>query len=481
MAVAPPDLRWHEEVDIGIAGAGGCGLAAALAAAHPDLKVVVWEKAASAGGTTALSAGLIAAAGTHLQRAAGVFETGDALLNDVRTRSGGRSDPALASQLCTSAAGLVEWLDEGLGLRLELASERGDVGHARTRLHAPASHSGKELVDGLVRLLQRRGVRLRLGTPVLQVWTDAGGAVTGVRIKVPRKSPTNVRCQRLVLATDGFGANRELLAQHCPAAAGLPYVGAETSSGDGLVWAAEVGAATRDLDAYAAYATVAVGANLLIPWAVVDSGAILVNQRGERFADETRGPAALAAALLAQPGHVAYEVLDARILQVVAAQHPHFASEVVPRVLRRADEVEALAKQFQIGSDALAGTVASYNTAVTTGSDAFGRRTFGAPLAPPFYGVRVGAALLQTLGGLAIDTHARVLRADGTPIPNLYAGGGAAVGISGPGSEGYLAGTGLLCALGWGKIAGEHAAQEILAARAATSVGAPPATEEPGQ
>jgi succinate dehydrogenase/fumarate reductase flavoprotein subunit len=479
MAIAPAEMRWHEEVDIGIVGAGGCGLAAAHAAAHPELKVVVWEKATIAGGTTALSAGLIAAAGSRMQRAAGLFEVGDDLLNDVRTRNGGHSDAALTSQLCAGAAGLVEWLSDGLNLRLELVSQRGDSGHTRARLHAPPSRNGKELVDGLVRLLERRGIRLRLSTPVLHLWTDAGGAVIGVRVKVPRKSPANVRCHKLILATDGFGANRDLVAQHCSGAAALLYVGAVTNNGEALAWAAEIGAATRDLDAYEPYATVAVGANLLMPWALVDNGAILVNQGGERFADETRGPAALAAAVLAQPGRVAYEVLDARILQLVAAHNPHFATEVVPRVLRRADEVGGLAKQFQVASEVLARTVGGYNAAVVSGGDTFGRSAFGAPLAPPYYGVRIGAALLQTLGGLAIDAHARVVRPDGTPIPNLYAGGGAAVGISGPGSDGYLLGTGLLCALGWGKIAGEHAAQELLAARTATAT--PSAGEEPVQ
>ena len=471
MAVAPAEQRWHEEVDIGIVGAGGCGLAAALAAAQAAtqqaVRVTVWEKAAAPGGTTALSAGLIVAAGTPQQRAAGIFETGDDLLNDVRARNGARSDPALTGQLCASAAAVVEWLSDASGLRLDLVNEPIDPGHTRARLHAPASRSGKALIEALVRRLERRGVRVCLSSPVLHLWTDASGAVVGVRVKVPRKSPTNVRCHKLILATDGFAANRELLTQHCGAAGALPYIGVATSSGDALAWAADLGAATRDLDAYEPYATVAMGSNLLIPWAVVDSGAILVNQGGARFADETRGPGALVAPLLAQPGRVAYEVLDARILQLVTAQDPHFGAVVVARALRRAGELEGLAKQFQIPAAVLARTVHDYNAAVAGGGDPFGRRAFGAPLAPPFYGTRVGPALLQTLGGLAIDAQARVIRADGTPIPHLYAGGGAAVGISGPGSDGYLIGTGLLCALGWGKIAAEHAVQELLAGRTA--------------
>jgi fumarate reductase flavoprotein subunit len=112
--------------------------------------------------------------------------------------------------------------------------------------------------------------------------------------------------------------------------------------------------------------------------------------------------------------------------------------------------------------------VAAYNAAVAGGNDLFGRTTFGGPLSAPFYGIRIAPALLETHGGLVIDPSARVLRADGAIVPNLYAGGGAAVGLSAPGGNGYLLGNGLLCALGWGKIAGEQAAHEILTARAAS-------------
>jgi fumarate reductase flavoprotein subunit len=61
-----------------------------------------------------------------------------------------------------------------------------------------------------------------------------------------------------------------------------------------------------------------------------------------------------------------------------------------------------------------------------------------------------------------IDDHARVLRPDGTIVANLFAGGGAAAGISGrAGAGGYASGNGLLTALGLGRIAGLHAAAEI--------------------
>jgi fumarate reductase flavoprotein subunit len=70
--------------------------------------------------------------------------------------------------------------------------------------------------------------------------------------------------------------------------------------------------------------------------------------------------------------------------------------------------------------------------------------------------------LFHTQGGLRIDRDGRVLRPDGRPIGNLFAGGGAAAGISGrSGALGYASGNGLLSAIGLGRLAGLAAAREI--------------------
>jgi len=469
MPVAAAGICWHEEVDVGIVGAGACGLAAANAAAHDDLKVVVWERAKSAGGTTALSNGMIPGAGSRSQREAGIFESAADFYRDVMARNGSSSDPELTRRLCECSASLVEWLMDTHGIELQLVKQIRDPGHTNARLHAPGSRSGVALVEGLLRSANRRGVKLRLGTPVLQLWAEPDGAVVGVQIKLPKKGPSNVRCGKVIVATDGFAAEPTLVAQHCPGVASLPYAGASTNTGDALRWAADLGAATQHLGAYHVHAAIAVGSTLLIPWTLIGNGAIMVNQRGQRFVDETASPTSLVEPVLAQPGRLAYIVLDARILRVVTAEDPHFADHVVPRVVRRADELAHLAAQFQIDASGLTQTVEASNGVVEHRvTDAFGRSHFGEALRPPFYAIRISPALLTTQGGVSIDTDARVLRPDGTVVPNLYAGGGAAVGISGPGSEGYLLGNGLLSALGWGRIAGAHAADAIVAARPTT-------------
>ena len=93
------------------------------------------------------------------------------------------------------------------------------------------------------------------------------------------------------------------------------------------------------------------------------------------------------------------------------------------------------------------------------GADRFGRDFTAKPaLVGPFYAVKVTGALFHTQGGLAIDTAASVLRDDGTRLPNLFAGGGAACGLSGRGRDGYLSGNGLLTAVVLGAQAGRSAA-----------------------
>jgi fumarate reductase flavoprotein subunit len=93
--------------------------------------------------------------------------------------------------------------------------------------------------------------------------------------------------------------------------------------------------------------------------------------------------------------------------------------------------------------------------------DAFGRDFTRKPiLSPPFHAVRVTGALFHTQGGPAVDPDARVRRKAGGVFPNLFAGGGAARGVSGPDPTGYIAGNGLLTATTLGRIAGTVAAAQ---------------------
>ncbi len=125
--------------------------------------------------------------------------------------------------------------------------------------------------------------------------------------------------------------------------------------------------------------------------------------------------------------------------------------------LVRAADVAELAARTRMPEAALAATLAAAHASASGAApDAWGRTHFEAALEAPYVAARVVPALFHTQGGLVVDGHARVLRPDGLPIDGLYASGGAAARISGHGASGYLAGNGLLTALGLAFLAAEH-------------------------
>lgn len=138
----------------------------------------------------------------------------------------------------------------------------------------------------------------------------------------------------------------------------------------------------------------------------------------------------------------------------MAQDFPDFVQAQEAGAVQHAADVPALAAL--IGCDA--GTLQATLAAVQPGLEPQTGRTFGRSLQAPFHAVRVTGALFHTQGGLDIDADARVLREDGTPLPNLLAAGGAARGVSGKAVWGYLSGNGLLSA-----VAGGHIAAQTLA------------------
>src|SRR5438094_532071 len=272
-----------------------------------------------------------------------------------------------------------------------------------------------------------------------------------------------------ILAASRHHVDRELAlarGEHCPAVGALPYFGWPGSTGEALRLGSDVGAQTRHLDGCLVTPFLAMPGAVAVTAPLVDLGAILVNQAGRRFADETAERLVLATAVRAQPGHVAYLLFDERIATAARAADPFFARIVLPRTGRRAMTLEALSKQFEMDMEGLTLTVDTFNGNIELGGDPFGRERFGGPLEPPFHAIRVTGARWRTFGGLAVDRPAHVLDAAGRPIPGLYAAGGAAEGLGGDGTEGWLPGTDTLAALALGRLAALDVVAQASAAAA---------------
>jgi fumarate reductase flavoprotein subunit len=163
-----------------------------------------------------------------------------------------------------------------------------------------------------------------------------------------------------------------------------------------------------------------------------------------------------------QPGNVAWAIWDERADAIAMQQASHKEAHDAGAV-KRCDSIEAIARVVGCDAKALAQTFADVAAAQRGAKkDEFGRDFTKKPLLKAPYCVsKIAGALTHTQGGLEVNTEMRVLRTDGTPLPNLFAGGGAARGLSGPSDWGYLSGSGLMTATSMGRLAGIAAAKLV--------------------
>jgi fumarate reductase flavoprotein subunit len=443
--------------DVVVVGSGACGMAAAIAARQQGPQVVVLEKAPEVGGNTALSTGSVPGAGTRFQEAAGIEDSPELMAEDILRQTGYQSDRELVLRLCNESRRLIDWLADDLGAELYLVTDYKHVGHSVHRLHAPASKEGADLVRDLRRAMKDFEAPVRVGVPVVGLLTGDDGSVVGVEVEEEGQR-VRIEAQKVVLASNGFAANREMLRRYCPDIADAPYFGAPGNTGEGIEWGQRLGALTEHMGAYQGYAAVSPNGSL-VSWTTIEKGGIIVDQGGRRFGDETSGYSAFVPQVQRHTDGPIYVIFDRKIMESVRDHEPRFRGLVEGGIVKEASTLDELAALHDIPRGNLEETLARYDEAVRVGVDEFGRRDFGsAPLEFPLCIVRASTGLFHTQGGLKINTNAQPLRADGSPIDNLYAGGGVAVGVSGAdGGRGYSSGNGLLTALGWGKIAGEHA------------------------
>jgi fumarate reductase flavoprotein subunit len=220
------------------------------------------------------------------------------------------------------------------------------------------------------------------------------------------------------------------------------------SRGDAIRIGGRLGADTACLDAYQGHGSVTTPQSTLLTWATIMHGGIMVNGCGDRFGDESSGYSEFAEQVLSQPGGVAWAVFDERIDRLCRT-FADYQRCLESNAIRWSEDVPTLAETIGAPEGALRDTLERAGEL----PDPFGRSHWEQRLRPPYAVAKVTGALFHTQGGLRVDGSARVLR-HGSPIPGLYAAGGAAVGLSGHGAAGYLAGNGLLAALGLGYVAG---------------------------
>ena len=449
-------------VPVVIIGAGACGATAALSAREAGADVLLIERDDSPRGNTTLSGGQIPAAGSRLQRAIGIIDSPETLAADLVRKARGLCDEAMAYHIARESAATVDWLVDRWHAPLACSPDLIHPGHSRPRMHVTPNRFGEELLTVLLDAATAAGVDLMTAAPVTDLIADGAGRSAGLRGTRRDGHVEDVGCQALILATNGFGANAEMIRRYIPDIAGAHYHGHDGNRGDAVLWGLELGAAVADMGSFQGFGAVTTPHGLHMGAIAIAEGGILVNAQGARFCDESSGYSEQALYVQSQPGGVAWVVFDERCNAAAAKTLTHRACEAAGAI-RTAATVAEIAVAIGCSTATLERTLQhAVDCAEGRQSDPLGRDfRRRPPLQPPYRFAKVMGALFHTQGGLVVDGNGRVLRPGGAPLPNLFAGGGAARGLSGPADWGYLPGSGLLTATTLGRLAGAEAARAL--------------------
>lgn len=431
------------QVPVAIVGAGACGLTAAIALRDAGIDCVLLERDAAPQGSTALSSGFVPAAGTAVQHAAGETDDSPArFAADIQSKAKGSAAPHLVRAYVEAIGPALDALQQRHGLAFELLDGFLYPGHTRRRMHTLPQRTGAALVRALDAAAARCGATLLTNALVRALWVDGDDRVLGVGFVRPDGQVEHLACDVLLLACNGFGGNAAMVREWLPEMRDAVFAGHAGNDGSAIAWGRALGAGLADLQACQGHGSWAVPQGALITWALMSEGGVQVNAHGRRFHDESLGYSEASVQVLAQPGGIAWDVFDARLLEL-ARNFPDFVAAEAAGALRVAADAASLAACIGCDAAVLRDTLA------------------GTRLVAPYCAVRVTGALFHTQGGLDIDADTRVLRASGEALPNLLAAGGAARGVSGHALWGYLSGNGLLSAVAGGTIAARTAARQL--------------------
>ena len=228
------------------------------------------------------------------------------------------------------------------------------------------------------------------------------------------------------------------------------------ATGDGIVMATKIGAATTQMEEIQTHPTVVPTNGYMITEAVRGNGAIIVNRDGKRFTNEMGTRDVVSEAILEQEKETAFLFFDDSVRESLSAIDGYIQMGLTTE----GESIEEIAAALEISAENLKLTIDSYNTYVDAQEDTeFARPDMPRKLEKAkYYAIEIGPAIHHTMGGLKINTNAEVLNTSGDAINGLFAAGEVTGGVHG---GNRLGGNAVADIIVFGRIAGKTAAEYI--------------------
>lgn len=469
--IDPATLPEGEEAqsDVVVVGGGASGLAAAAAALESGARVIVLEKAPHTGGSAALSAGIVTAASTDIQKASGLPADSAGLaklwLEDqkrsVKGAPANLPDTAQVEALVKQSAETVDWLTKKVGMQFSAnaAAADGIGAYQLLPISSDASRpAGAEEVEKLEQYVKKLGGIIRTATPAWKILTTDDGRVSGVAA-ADGKNRFTFRAKSVVLASGGFAADLMKVTSRQPRWA--VYVeragAAKTSTGDGLTMGLQVGAkevsdswlmGTQFAPAYPEMTAAMLGERGF-------AGATLVNEKGLRFVKEDLPNIT---SEMSQQLDV-WLITDSKDPEKAKTLRNYLGFDTVVH----GNTPEELGRRMGARADNVKQTIEKLNADAAAGKDtAFGRDpiNFTSLTQAPYFAVKVRPVISGTIGGFVVTPDFQVLDNALKPIQGLWAAGELANRAFY--NRVYEPGTSLLIAYASGRAAGTSAAKAAL-------------------
>jgi fumarate reductase flavoprotein subunit len=445
-----------QDYDVIIIGAGIAGLVTANRAAQLGKHVAVLEKSTE----EKYICNSRYAYGTFHINFTSLDTPEDTLAAKIDAATGGFARKDLARAVAKDGRRLMQWLkSEGIelvnlgGYGTNVLSPPWRTGYGLTWQNYGADVALRRLEANL---LKRQGRILR-GTRALALKLLSGG----VEIEVEQADGVKkLSAPCVVIADGGFQANFDMLRSGgvSPAPEKLLARNGGTAVGDGLRMAQALGAApSGGMNNFYGHLhnRDAMASTKHWPRPVTDdlaSAGIVIDAEGRRFTDEALGGIWIANAIARLPDPLGTTVIfDQAIWDGPPGRnHAQPSNPLVVEAggtLHRAGTLAELAEQIGLSRQRLSDAVAEYNSAIDDGalqrlSPARGSEPHKAwPIrTAPFYAMPICAAITNTMGGILVDSDARVLDTNDKPIPGLYAAGSTVGGLDGGPHAGYVGG-----------------------------------------